>query len=98
MTQAMGINPPSLYAAFGSKEALFKEAVGLFIATDDACTPQALSGELSARQSNTFSMNAIRLPSGDQAKSVRNPWMPRNRSLLAGSGERTFGSLLASRG
>jgi len=28
LTKAMGINAPSLYAAFGSKEGLFKEAVG----------------------------------------------------------------------
>jgi len=27
LTQAMGINPPSLYAAFGNKEALFRQAV-----------------------------------------------------------------------
>jgi AcrR family transcriptional regulator len=30
LTSAMGINSPSLYAAFGSKEALFEEAVGLY--------------------------------------------------------------------
>ncbi|MCT7377147.1 TetR/AcrR family transcriptional regulator [Chelativorans salis] len=30
LTAAMGINSPSLYAAFGSKEALFREAVALF--------------------------------------------------------------------
>jgi len=29
---AMGINPPSLYAAFGDKEKLFLEAVGLYFA------------------------------------------------------------------
>lgn len=29
LTAAMGVNPPSLYAAFGSKEALFREAVAL---------------------------------------------------------------------
>jgi len=27
LTQAMGINPPSLYAAFGDKEKLFMEVV-----------------------------------------------------------------------
>lgn len=30
---AIGISPPSFYAAFGSKEAAFKEAVDLYIAT-----------------------------------------------------------------
>jgi AcrR family transcriptional regulator len=30
LTSAMGINSPSLYAAFGSKEALFQEAVTLY--------------------------------------------------------------------
>jgi AcrR family transcriptional regulator len=34
LTKAMGINSPSLYAAFGSKEALFREAVDLYLATD----------------------------------------------------------------
>lgn len=33
LTAAMGINSPSLYAAFGSKEALFREAVGLYTST-----------------------------------------------------------------
>ncbi|MBX6323040.1 MAG: TetR/AcrR family transcriptional regulator [Rhodospirillaceae bacterium] len=30
LTSAMGINPPSLYAAFGSKAQLFQEAVALY--------------------------------------------------------------------
>ncbi|TKT80070.1 TetR/AcrR family transcriptional regulator [Aquamicrobium sp. LC103] len=30
LTAAMGINSPSLYAAFGSKEALFREALALY--------------------------------------------------------------------
>lgn len=33
LTSAMGINAPSLYAAFGSKEALFREAVALYTET-----------------------------------------------------------------
>ncbi|PYE90548.1 TetR/AcrR family transcriptional regulator [Phyllobacterium leguminum] len=32
LTKAMGINSPSLYAAFGCKEALFREAVDLYTA------------------------------------------------------------------
>lgn len=34
LTAAMGIGSPSLYAAFGSKEALFREAVELYGATE----------------------------------------------------------------
>ena len=34
LTAAMGLNPPSLYAAFGCKEALFREAVALYVASD----------------------------------------------------------------
>jgi AcrR family transcriptional regulator len=42
LTEAMGINAPSLYAAFGSKEALFREAVELYEATEGALANGAL--------------------------------------------------------
>jgi AcrR family transcriptional regulator len=35
LTKAMGITPPSLYAAFGDKEALFLEAVSLYAGSDE---------------------------------------------------------------
>jgi len=34
LTEAMGINPPSLYAAFGSKEELYREAIAHYTATE----------------------------------------------------------------
>lgn len=34
LTAGMGIGAPSLYAAFGSKEDLFREAVALYVSTD----------------------------------------------------------------
>jgi AcrR family transcriptional regulator len=38
LTEAMGINPPSLYAAFGDKERLFLEALERYLAArGDAC-------------------------------------------------------------
>jgi AcrR family transcriptional regulator len=49
LTQAMGINSPSLYAAFGSKEALFKEAVQLYMATEDEKTRRTLAEQPTAR-------------------------------------------------
>jgi AcrR family transcriptional regulator len=42
LTEAMGINAPSLYAAFGSKEELFREAVELYEATEGALASRAL--------------------------------------------------------
>jgi AcrR family transcriptional regulator len=49
LTEAMGINSPSLYAAFGSKEALFREAVALYDATEGSATGAALRDEPTAR-------------------------------------------------
>ena len=42
LTRAMGINAPSLYAAFGSKEALFREAVALYDELEGPLAQQAL--------------------------------------------------------
>ncbi|MEV4600260.1 TetR/AcrR family transcriptional regulator [Amycolatopsis sp. NPDC049253] len=49
LTGAMGINPPSLYAAFGGKEALFREAVERYGETYGSYTPRALREEPTAR-------------------------------------------------
>ena len=49
---AMGIiNPPSFYHAFGSKEALFREAVDLYVATMGAPMLRALDEGKTARES-----------------------------------------------
>ena len=49
LTAAMGINSPSLYAAFGCKEALFRESVELYGNTEGAATRRALLEEPTAR-------------------------------------------------
>ncbi|WP_437723334.1 TetR/AcrR family transcriptional regulator [Sorangium sp. So ce861] len=49
LTAAMGINSPSLYAAFGCKEALFREAVALYNEVEGAATNRALREEPTAR-------------------------------------------------
>ncbi|WP_119305117.1 TetR/AcrR family transcriptional regulator [Dongia deserti] len=49
LTEAMGINSPSLYACFGSKEGLFREAVDLYLATEDKKTRSKLSEAPTAR-------------------------------------------------
>lgn len=43
LTSAMGITPTSLYAAFGSKDALFEEAVELYDSGDSSPTESALA-------------------------------------------------------
>ncbi|MGP3987425.1 TetR/AcrR family transcriptional regulator [Streptomyces sp. 3N207] len=50
LTEAMGIRPPSLYAAFGSKEGLFREAVELYERTDGTISRVALSEAPTARE------------------------------------------------
>ncbi|GAA4540558.1 TetR/AcrR family transcriptional regulator [Amycolatopsis samaneae] len=49
LTAAMGINPPSLYAAFGGKEALFREAVKHYCAVYGGFTERALREQPTAR-------------------------------------------------
>jgi len=49
LTSAMGIAGPSLYAAFGSKEQLFRETVELYSRLDGAIADRALAEEPTAR-------------------------------------------------
>lgn len=43
LMSAMGINPPSFYAAFGSKEALYREALDLYLSTVGAGSMKVLA-------------------------------------------------------
>jgi AcrR family transcriptional regulator len=43
LTDAMGINPPSLYAAFGNKEGLFRKALARYIAARTRFWDEALA-------------------------------------------------------
>ena len=45
LTEALDINPPSLYAAFGSKEELFREVLNLYIRAYGLPLEQALTEE-----------------------------------------------------
>lgn len=49
LTAAMGINAPSLYACFGSKEALYREALALYEAGDGADLAAAIAAAPTAR-------------------------------------------------
>jgi AcrR family transcriptional regulator len=50
LTAAMGIKPPSLYAAFGDKRRLFEEVVARYQRTYGAFTTRALNEEPTGRQ------------------------------------------------
>lgn len=50
LTAAIGINKPSLYAAFGGKERLFREAVALYDAIESRPVQDALDLAPSARE------------------------------------------------
>ncbi|MCJ2140740.1 TetR/AcrR family transcriptional regulator [Methylobacterium sp. E-066] len=49
LTAAIGVNPPSFYAAFGSKEAAFREAIDLYIATVGSAQMRALDAAATVR-------------------------------------------------
>jgi AcrR family transcriptional regulator len=78
LTAAMGINPPSLYAAFGSKEALFREAVALFLDQEDTYTPALLAGDLTTRDSIAAMLHAA-------ARSFVQPEKPTGCLLVVGA-------------
>ncbi len=76
LTAAMGIAAPSLYAAFGSKEALFQEAVGVYAA--DSPTERALAREATARE-------AVAAMLHDNADEYADPATPRGCMLVLGA-------------
>lgn len=49
LTTAIGVTPPSFYAAFGSKEAAFREAVDLYVATVGSAPMRALEDATTVR-------------------------------------------------
>lgn len=78
LTQAMGIASPSLYAAFGSKEALFREAVDLYRATSGSATRRALDCERTAR-------GAIEAMLRDNADAFTDPGLPNGCFVILGA-------------
>lgn len=50
LTSAMGISPPSLYAAFGSKESLYREVVALYLTQYSGFMGSLFDENLSAKK------------------------------------------------
>ncbi|WP_395446807.1 TetR/AcrR family transcriptional regulator [Aminobacter sp. UC22_36] len=78
LTTAMGINSPSLYAAFGSKEALFREAVDLYGATEGIEIWGAFERPGSARQAIADFLRA-------SARAFSEPGDPRGCLIVLGA-------------
>lgn len=70
LTKAMGINPPTLYSTFGSKEELYRQALDFSIARESGRRAQILQSDLPACE-------ALRLYLYDIADSQTQPDKPR---------------------
>ena len=78
LTSAMGINSPSLYAAFGSKEALFEEAVRLYGESEGTEIWNALDEAPTARQAIEWFLHR-------SALSFSRPGMPAGCLIVLGA-------------
>lgn len=78
LTQAMGINPPSLYGSFGSKEQLFREAVALYDRLEGTATERALRDEPTARA-------AVEAVLRDNVDAYADPDTPRGCLIVLGT-------------
>jgi AcrR family transcriptional regulator len=68
LTEAMGINPPSLYAAFGNKETLFKKALNRYEAVRDQIMEETFAAP-TAREA----MARLLEDTADRLSDKRNP-------------------------
>jgi AcrR family transcriptional regulator len=77
LTKAMGINVPSLYAAFGNKEALFQKALQRYLQNPASYLPKALEEPTARRAVEKLFQGAINM--------VMNPRHPDGCLLVQGA-------------
>lgn len=77
LTEAMGINVPSLYAAFGNKETLFKKALNRYLQNPASYLPKALEQPTARRAVEKLFRGAIDM--------VMNPRHPDGCMLVQGA-------------
>src|SRR5439155_19000007 len=77
LTDCMGINMPSLYAAFGNKEKLFKKALDRYIQKPASYLPTALKEPTARRAAEKLLSGAIKM--------VMNPLHPDGCLLVQGA-------------
>ncbi len=70
LTQAMGVTPPSLYAIFGSKEELYRQALDHNIERESRRRTEALQSEMTAYEALAFYLY-------DVAEGISDPAKPR---------------------
>jgi AcrR family transcriptional regulator len=63
LTDAMGINAPSLYAAFGSKEELFRKAVERYLQKPASYLPNALKAPTAREAAEALFRGAVNMTS-----------------------------------
>ncbi|KGM32909.1 TetR/AcrR family transcriptional regulator [Inquilinus limosus] len=105
LTAAMGINSPSLYAAFGCKEALFREALELYEAGEGGTAsrtmqqaPTARAGIEAMLRENAAGYTAPDRPPGCMivlASAVGIPASPEVREYLLDSSRRSVANVKA---
>lgn len=105
LTAAMGINSPSLYAAFGCKEALFREALELYEAGEGGSAsrslemgPTARAGVEAMLRENATAYTASDRPPGCMivlASAVGIPASPEIRDYLQAAGRRSVAQIKA---
>jgi len=90
LTAAMAINAPSLYAAFGSKEELFRAAVALYDTLEGSATERALREAPTARtaveamlRDNADIYTDPNKPSGCLIVLGATTWTPHNKAVRA---------------
>ena len=103
LTAAMGINSPSLYAAFGCKEALFREALELYEGGEGGSASRSLQEGPTARagveamlRENAAAYTAPDRPPGCMivlASAVGIPASPEVRDYLQAAGRRSVAQI-----
>jgi len=77
LTIALGINKPSIYAAFGNKETLFKKALGKYAQQHVRVLPEALNAPTAKQTVEAFLTHAARL--------LTNPDTPKGCLIVQGA-------------
>jgi len=105
LSAAMGIHAPSLYATFGSKEELFREAVALYDTLEGSATARGLGDAPTAREAveamlrlHVESYTDPDTPAGCLIVLGATTWTPHNeavREYLAGLRAKTHEALRA---